>query len=993
MDTQNQATALSPGHPLNGERVLRIPRSSSDVLKIHKEKRIGTWNVQSMYQPGKAANIVKEMKRLQIDILGCSETRWPDSGHCIVDEYHIYFSGDSTTRNKNGVAMILNNQTNATVKGFIPISDRVALIKIKAKPFDLNIIQSYAPTSESNEQEIENFYEQLRAALKHTKKEEINIIMGDMNAKIGQGKVEDVVGDFGLGVRNERGERLIEFCQEMDITIMNTFFKLPLRRLYTWRSPADNNHRIVRNQIDFVMINRKYRNAITSCKTYPGADIPSDHNLLLARTKLRLKKIVRKKTSKNVDTRKLKQDNVFQQTKERLNKEFMNISVNNNHETEIEDLWNKIKVSITSVTEEELRPDKIEKRQQWMTDSILELMEERRQHRNRDSGKYKELHRRVLRAIREAKERWLQEKCIEIEILQQKHDNFNLYKKIKEATGKHQRRSPGIILDSDDNIIIETDKKLTRWKEYMEELFGDGNNENTDNVPTVVDEEGPTITQDEVESAIKRLKNNKAPGPDQIHGEVLKLLDREQMKLLTNLFNKVYTSGQLPNDWLLSTFIPIPKKTNASKCSDHRIISLMSHVLKAFLNILQARVFRRLDERISNTQFGFRKGLGTREALFSIQVLIQRARDVNADVFMCFIDFEKAFDKVQHDKLISILRESGIDDRDANIISKLYSQQKAIVRVENETSEEFSIKRGVRQGCILSPLLFNVYSEQLFKEALSNIEDGVVINGEIINNLRYADDTVIIADTAEGLQKLIDRVGTACNKYGMKINCKKTHTLIVSKNAIGNGNLQFTANNVALTMAETVTYLGCTLNSDWDHSREIKGRIEKARGTFNKMRNVLCNLSLNIHTRIRILKCYVLSTLLYGAEAWTLTDASCKRIDVFEMWCYRRMLRISWIHHVSNDTVLQRINGQLQYLQYVKRRKLEYFGHIMRNEKYHLLQLILQGKIEGRRSAGRRRLSWLRNLRTWTGMSSAALFRAAVNKVIWTNVIADIHRG
>lgn len=282
----------------------------------------------------------------------------------------------------------------------------------------------------------------------------------------------------------------------------------------------------------------------------------------------------------------------------------------------------------------------------------------------------------------------------------------------------------------------------------------------------------------------------------------------------------------------------------------------------------------------------------------------------------------------------------------------------------------------------MSPLLFNVYSEQLFKEVLSNIEDGVVINGEIINNLRYADDTVIIADTAEGLQKLIDRVGTACNKYGMKINCKKTHTLIVSKNAIGNGNLQFTTNNVALTVAETVTYLGCTLNSDWDHSREIKGRIEKARGTFNKMRNVLCNLSLNIHTRIR--------TLLYGAEARTLTDASCKRIDVFEMWCYRRMLRISWIHHVSNDTVLQRINGQLQY---VKRRKLEYFGHIMRNEKYHLLQLILQGKIEGRRSAGRRRLSWLRNLRTWTGMSSAALFRAAVNKVIWTNVIADIHRG
>ena len=105
-----------------------------------------------------------------------------------------------------------------------------------------------------------------------------------MNAKIGQGKVDNVVVGFGLGVRNERGERLIKFCQEIDITIMNTFFKLPPRRLYTWRSLADNNQRIVRNQIDFVMVNRKYRNAIVSCKTYPSADIPSDHNLLLART-------------------------------------------------------------------------------------------------------------------------------------------------------------------------------------------------------------------------------------------------------------------------------------------------------------------------------------------------------------------------------------------------------------------------------------------------------------------------------------------------------------------------------------------------------------------------------------------------------------------------------------------------------------------------------------------------------------------------------------
>ncbi|KAK9888966.1 hypothetical protein WA026_004250 [Henosepilachna vigintioctopunctata] len=111
----------------------------------------------------------------------------------------------------------------------------------------------------------------------------------------------------------------------------------------------------------------------------------------------------------------------------------------------MEDLWNRMKVSLTSVTEEEVKPDKMVKREQCMTDSILELMEERRQHKNRENVRYRELHRKVIRAIKEANERWLQEKCVEIEILQKKYDNFNLYEKLKEATGRYRRRGPRII--------------------------------------------------------------------------------------------------------------------------------------------------------------------------------------------------------------------------------------------------------------------------------------------------------------------------------------------------------------------------------------------------------------------------------------------------------------------------------------------------------------------------------------------------------------------
>ncbi|XP_030751543.1 craniofacial development protein 2-like [Sitophilus oryzae] len=129
------------------------------------------------------------MKRVNIDILGCSEVRWPNSGHCKIDDYDVYHCGDTTTQNRNGVAMIVSKEVNNCVINFMGISNRVALLKINVKPFNINIIQSYAPTSESSDQEIEIFYEQLRTALKYTKKQEVNIPLGDFNAKVSRAKV------------------------------------------------------------------------------------------------------------------------------------------------------------------------------------------------------------------------------------------------------------------------------------------------------------------------------------------------------------------------------------------------------------------------------------------------------------------------------------------------------------------------------------------------------------------------------------------------------------------------------------------------------------------------------------------------------------------------------------------------------------------------------------------------------------------------------------
>ena len=130
---------------------------------------------------------------------------------------------------------------------------------------------------------------------------------------------------------------------------------------------------------------------------------------------------------------------------------------------------------------------------------------------------------------------------------------------------------------------------------------------------------------------------------------------------------------------------------------------------------------------------------------------------MNRDVYVCFIDFYRAFDRVKHTELVEIMNEVGFD-RDVRIIANLYLNQTIYVNIAGNKTEETKIQRSVRQGCVLSPILFNIYSEKIFQEALEGFPKGIKINGETINNIRYADDTVILASSLEDLQTLLEKI-------------------------------------------------------------------------------------------------------------------------------------------------------------------------------------------------------------------------------------------
>lgn len=174
-------------------------------------------------------------------------------------------------------------------------------------------------------------------------------------------------------------------------------------------------------------------------------------------------------------------------------------------------------------------------------------------------------------------------------------------------------------------------------------------------------------------------------------------------------------------------------------------------------------------------QAGFRRGRGTRDQIANIRWIMEKAREHQKDVYLCFIDYSKAFDCVNHAKLWNILRSMGVPEHLILLMRNLYIGQEATVRTEFGETEWFKIRNGVRGGCILSPYLFNCYSEYVMRTAqLENTTAGIHIGGEIIINLRYTDDTTLLAENKEDLMELIKKVKKESAKCGLMLNIKKT---------------------------------------------------------------------------------------------------------------------------------------------------------------------------------------------------------------------------
>ena len=241
-----------------------------------------------------------------------------------------------------------------------------------------------------------------------------------------------------------------------------------------------------------------------------------------------------------------------------------------------------------------------------------------------------------------------------------------------------------------------------------------------------------------------------------------------------------------------------------------------------------------------------------------------------------------------------------------------------IVRIYGEHSESRIVGRGVRQGCLLSPLLFPLYAEFMMKDAMDAVKEGIKVGGKLVKDVRFADDQGMVASTRIGLQRMMDALSKTAKEYGMKINVEKTKVMVVSRT--GGETVSIYIDGRKVEAVSKFKYLGAWITDDGRCEVDIKVRIAMAKEAFNKRKELLTR-RMRLNLKKRIIKTLIWSVLLYGAESWSLRKKDVKKLEAFEMWIWRRIEKISWKDHISNKEVLKRVKERRSLIETIIKRK------------------------------------------------------------------------
>ena len=416
---------------------------------------------------------------------------------------------------------------------------------------------------------------------------------------------------------------------------------------------------------------------------------------------------------------------------------------------------------------------------------------------------------------------------------------------------------------------LHSEHTLTgKQKETLEYL------KNTEKIKDKFNELDEIITENELLNATKKLKYKKAAYSDKIKNEMIKSSIGSLSEGFLKVFNKILTSGRFPEVWCQGLISPIYKSGNLADPGNYRGICVSSCMGKLFCSILNTRLtdFATKKKLIHPSQIGFMPGNRTADHALTLKTLHDKyvKQSGNSKIYACFVDFKKAFDSVWHQGLYSKLLENQIGGSFYDLVKDMYSNTKCAIKLSNCRTPFFPYKKGVRQGCILSPLLFNIFINEIPKLFEKTQSDPFILpNGTTITSLLYADDLVILSRSKSGLQNCLNQLNEWCNKWLMEINTKKTKIMIFQKhNSKLRTDLQFHIGNNKIDTTKEYTYLGLKLVQNGKFKLAQQQLSEKALHALYKIRKKVVLHKLSPRTATKMFDSIISPILLYNSEIW-----------------------------------------------------------------------------------------------------------------------------
>ena len=821
-----------------------------------------------------------------------------------IDRGHSWF-GSGGSKGRCGVGFLLHRRWNHSF--FKPISERCASLGIKiSSRLNIHIIGAYMPHGGHEDAEVEAVYAEIQQECRKARENDAGIIIaGDFNAEVGSRDDYDnpaILGDNPMPSRNDRGNMLLQWCALLGLALANTFGCSSADTAWTYRNGEE------RKQLDYILIDLALVRHTLSCSVLVGVDIGSDHRPVLHElaccvpSKRRRKKKKCPKTWRPdasyvsaVDSS-LATAGSTQGVAEKSSL-IRNVLVNSLPASPTDDPTSDS--ACPSAPVDATLAVLIQERRNLIANEGLCPQERKRQR--------VALGKNIQKHIRN---RQAQQK---VEKIMQVLGDFRDLKQISDLTGKKVNTSIVEVLDIHGKSCRSKSEIVGVFATFYEELYRSRRTDQSQHHSQSNSSSIPPFSVGELRAALKKMKVGKARDSEGIAAEMLKIDCEALQHLIVELFNEVLSSSALPPDWRKSRLIVLFKKGDPKLPSNYRPIAILPLLYKLFSRMLCARLEERIIGQQSVDQAAYRKGYSTDDHLLTVGLLLERCSEWSAELWLGLVDFEKAFDTVEHTPLWNALSELGVEQPYIDLLKIIYSEQAATVSAGAE-SRAFSLERGVKQGDPISPLLFLAVMEVMFRRLKTRWNKlntrrsgpfyGIVIDRaeDPLTNLRFADDVLVFASTPSDISKMILDLSKEASKFGLKMHMGKT--VVLTNRSEEDCPASVKCGGVAVKVAgadDSERYLGRKLSITEFHEIEFKNRLASAWSAFFKFKACLCCRKVPLNYRMKLFECCVTPCALYSCGTWALSAEMVRKLRSTR----RKMIR--WIvgvpRHIDEDWV------------------------------------------------------------------------------------------